>query len=738
MKLSTLLLAPVLALATPAEDAARDTLTALLGDLADSFILEQDPESAPMSFTISSSEGKVKISADSGVSLTTGAYDYLKSNDNMVSWTATGGDSIKQTPTPLPASPITKQSPYSYVYYNNVCTYGYSGYWWWDWERWDRELNLMAMQGINFPLLVLGQEYIWNQVWLELGLSQGEINEWNAGPAFAAWFYMGNLKGWEGPISLDYQERTRQLQRKILAKARALGMKPVLPSFSGFVPDALASHLQDSSDIKLSSGWNSYEPVHYVEPTSDLFSNITSSFISKFCAEFGCETETANYWAADLYNELQPPSADLDYLSSVSNSVYNAMQKVDTNAIWVTQGWMFHSDPEFWQGDQIKAFVTGVDTGKLIVLDLHAEQWPIYKDTDSFYGTPFIFDTIFNFGGRSGMYGRLEQLSNEIAEATEGENTLVGIGVAPEAIETNPVSYDLQFDHVMNPGAHDIDKYVEKYVARRYSSSSSELLSAWQLLSQSVYNFTSEQNYLQGAPGNIIVERPQWNATQVSCCAVIDDFYDTQDVVDALGYFLRADDGKNGLDKESAYRFDTLNTGLQVITNHAYDIYKNIQANFETNDKDAFESNVQIFMKCLTLADAILADQPERMLGFWIENARLAGGSDEEQDQMEENARMIVTVWGPDKDASLHEYAFRLWNGLINKFYAQRWNKFFAEIMSTNDWESGFNQTHFDDEIKEWEWEWTKQKGLELPTKPNGQGLEVAKQIYSFVTESRK
>ena len=92
MKLSTLLLAPVLALATPAEDAARDTLTAWLGDLADSFILEQDPDLAPMSFTISSSEGKVKITADSGVSLTTGAYDYLKSNDNMVSWTATGGD----------------------------------------------------------------------------------------------------------------------------------------------------------------------------------------------------------------------------------------------------------------------------------------------------------------------------------------------------------------------------------------------------------------------------------------------------------------------------------------------------------------------------------------------------------------------------------------------------------------------------------------------------------------------
>lgn len=140
-------------------------------------------------------------------------------------------------------------------------------------------------------------------------------------------------------------------------------------------------------------------------------------------------------------------------------------------------------------------------------------------------------------------------------------------------------------------------------------------------------------------------------------------------------------------------------------------------------------------MKCLSLADAILADQPERMLGFWIENARLAGGSDQEKDQMEENARMIVTVWGPNKDASLHEYAFRLWNGLIDTFYSERWSKYFATV--TENWEN-FDQSSFDDEIKDWEWQWNSLKGVELPTTPNGQGLEVAKQIYDFVTQEEK
>ena len=277
--------------------------------------------------------------------------------------------------------------------------------WWWDWDRWDHELNIMALNGVNNPLLVLGQEYIWNAVWEEMGLAQEEIDEWNAGPAYAAWFYMGNLKGWEGPISSDYRERTRDLQGKILEKARALGMKPVLPSFSGFVPDALASHVSDPDQIKLASGWNAFDPVSYVEPTSDLFSSITASFVSKYCAEFGCESDAKNYWAADLYNELSPPSNDTDYLTSVSSAVFDAMKAADPNAVWVAQGWMFHSDPNFWQTEQVKAFVSGPPVNSLIILDLHAEQHPIYESTDSFFGTPFIWDTIFNFGGRSGMYG---------------------------------------------------------------------------------------------------------------------------------------------------------------------------------------------------------------------------------------------------------------------------------------------------------------------------------------------
>ena len=35
---------------------------------------------------------------------------------------------------------------------------------WWDWERWEREIDWMAMNAINLPLAFNGQEEIWRRV----------------------------------------------------------------------------------------------------------------------------------------------------------------------------------------------------------------------------------------------------------------------------------------------------------------------------------------------------------------------------------------------------------------------------------------------------------------------------------------------------------------------------------------------------------------------------------------------
>ena len=57
----------------------------------------------------------------------------------------------------------------------------------WDWSRWQQEIDWMAMNGINLPLAFTGQESIWRMVYSELGLTQKELDVHFAGPAFLAW-----------------------------------------------------------------------------------------------------------------------------------------------------------------------------------------------------------------------------------------------------------------------------------------------------------------------------------------------------------------------------------------------------------------------------------------------------------------------------------------------------------------------------------------------------------------------
>lgn len=369
--------------------------------------------------------------------------------------------------------------------------------------------------------------------------------------------------------------RTAELQKKILYKARSLGMTPILPSFSGFVPEAYQAH-NPSADVKhTDGGWGGdFEPVAYVEPTSEAFKAISRSFITKYCETFECNKDSPNYFAADLYNELSPPSSDPTYLSSASAAVYDAMVAADPNAVWVTQGWMFSSDAAFWQKEQVEAFMVGPPDDKFIVIDLFAEEVPIWKTTDSFFGRSYIFSTIFNFGGRSGIYGMLPNITSGITESLTTSDSMIGLGAAPEAIETNPIDYDLLWDHVYNTDLHDIPTFVDNYASRRYKTSSGAaavaLRSAWSSLRVSALAQTALS---QGSIGSVFALRPEFNATQLGCCAQLPVYYDLQDMIDALGSLLEAGSEDEGLEEQGTYRFDVINVAVQVLSNEAMRVY---------------------------------------------------------------------------------------------------------------------------------------------------------------------
>ena len=80
----------------------------------------------------------------------------------------------------------------------------------------------------------------------------------------------------------------------------------------------------------------------------------------------------------------------------------------------------------------------------MIILDLNSEEGPVWSKTSSYFGKPFIWCMLHNYGGTRGIYGNLNTIGTGpvTAKQTSG-NTMVGTGMTPEAIEHNPVMYDL-------------------------------------------------------------------------------------------------------------------------------------------------------------------------------------------------------------------------------------------------------------------------------------------------------
>ena len=50
---------------------------------------------------------------------------------------------------------------------------------------------------------------------------------------------MGNIGAWGGPLPVDWINYQLRLYQEILYRMRDLGMSPVIPGFTGFVPKAL-------------------------------------------------------------------------------------------------------------------------------------------------------------------------------------------------------------------------------------------------------------------------------------------------------------------------------------------------------------------------------------------------------------------------------------------------------------------------------------------------------------------
>ncbi len=706
----------------PAESSARALAGRLLPGHADSFVFERiDPEDGHDVFEVESRGDLIVIRGPSGVAMASGLNWYLKSVCRCQ--VSISGDQVV-LPRVLPPvrEKIRIPTPYPLRYFFNYCTFSYTMAWW-DWARWERMIDWLALNGVNRPLAMTGQEAVWADVLKELGLGEKEIRDFIVGPAYLPWGWMGNIDGLGGPLPQSWIDGHKDLERKILARERELGMKPILQGFTGHVPLTLKSKFPEVK-IKQTGDWSAgFSGTYFLDPMDPLFRRIGKLFIEKQTALFG----TDHLYAADTFNEMDPPSGDPKFLSNISAAVYRSMADADPEAVWVLQGWfLYYSPAQFWTQERSRAFLGAVPDDRMIVLDLFGDQHPIWDKFQAFYGKPWIWNVVHNFGGKTSLNGDLPRMAANLAAAlgSPARGKFSGIGMMMEGFGDNPVVQDFIMDMVWRSGVPELGPWIRDFARRRYGSDDPAVADVWKTLLETAY-----QTPVQS--GSLICDRPGLYDPKRPYRSVPNVPYDPLALAAACREFLALED-KLGI--TDTYRLDAVNITRQVLSNLSNAFVQAVDAAYRNSDLRKLRAEGKKLLDMIRDMDELLATREEFLLGTWIADAKRWAASDDESRLLEWNARNLITLWGTQctegQFDDLNGYALKQWAGLFSGYYLPRWQTFLDKLEKPLKEGRKLERADFLKEMCAWEQAWSRGREI-YPHVAKGDPLTVAKKLMN-------
>lgn len=694
-----------------------DLIERITPGYSDQFTIEIIPENSSNEdyFEIGSKDGKVLLKGNNPVSIATAFNWYLKHYCKcQISWFGDQLNLPKKLARPTATERKTINGKYRVNF--NYCTISYTAPWW-DWERWEREIDFMAMNSINTPLQTIGLDAVWYHTLLDMGFTDNEARSFLVTPAHQAWQWMPNIESIGGGLPLSWIESHKDLARKIYARQIELGMQPIQQAFTGYVPKLLKEKYPDAK-IAQQPEWYGFEGVSQLDPLDPLFKTMGAKFMENQKKLFG------NYgmYAADPFHESTPPDKSDAYLKKVGAVIYNVIKESDPNAMVAMQSWSIR-----------KPILEQFPKDSIIVLCLNGGR-------NDFWGYNFIAGNLHNFGGRINMHGDLDLVaSNQYVNAVNKTPNAIGSGLFMESIVQNPVYYALAYEMPLYEGAIDCKEWLDAYTERAYGAKSENAQKAWYILLESAYGKgTNGVEY-----SSVIAARPAINVKKSGPNAGFKIPYDEQQLYQAQALLL-ADANKLG--KSKLYRFDIVDVQRQIMTNLAQRINKAATAAYKAGDLKTFKLHRDRFLELLLDTDKMLASRTEWNFDKWVSDARSWGTTSQEKDQLEEDATSLVTFWGFTEGYNCiqFDYSWREWAGLIRRYYYPRWKKLY-DLMETslakgepyndddakqNHGREAFRGNEFYSDLADWEIAFSKTPKADINPNPKGDEVKLAKQMF--------
>lgn len=665
------------------------------------------PTSPTDVYEYQSAGGKLTVRGSSPVALASGYYQFIRHTGlGIASWSGNRLDLSK----PWPDTALTRvESPYAYRYYFNVVTMGYTTPYW-TWDRWQQEIDWMALHGINMPLALNATEAIGTRVWKKMGLTDAEIGEFYTAPGHLPWQRMGNMAKLDGPLSETWHNDQIALQHQILDRERALGMHPIVLGFAGFVPPALPRVREGVKLQRLPwGGFHGDYLNNILSPDAPCFSEIGKLTIEEWEKEFGKN----EMWLCDSFNEMPLPKSDdrNTMLTRYGKVIYDAIKSADPDAVWVMQGWMFGYDSRTWTHDALQALMKEVPDDKMIILDeaidYNHSMWggKFHWDRfDGFFNKRWVAGYIPNMGGKSMYTGKIDFYAKGGSIAWESPNhgRLSGFGIVPEGIENNEVLYELIADLNWSAKPADLDQWIPTYCQSRYGACPDSIKQAWKLMRETVYSR--------------LHDHPRFNwqlnpGTRNATMKIELKF------IEAAALYAQASELKdNPLYRADLAEITALAAGMRV-----NELFRMAMEAQDVGDAETRKAMAAEGLELLGRIDKVLASHPNLKLQNWIDHARANGHTPEEKDHYEANAKLLIALWG--HNGEINDYSARVWSGLIGTYYIPRWQKFFANM-----------DTDTKENIRDFEKAWTDTPS-KLDNTPSADPVAAASELAQLINK---
>ena len=596
-----------------------------------------------------------------------------------------GNSKIKVTlPLPQIEGVIEKSIDMKYRYNYNYVAYGYTMAYW-TFDEWEREIDWMALNGFNMALNLVGHEEVVRRFLKEFGFSFFEIVNYLTSPIYLPWQFMGNISAVGGELTPKWFEDRAKLSIDIQKRMLEVGIEPIHQMFIGYFP------YKENSGVNVINGgyWSKIKGPDRLDFNNNNLEFISSVYYEKQRELLG----KSKYFAGDLFHE----GANLYGYDAgeLSNRVLSLLKNnTGEDSVWIIQSWAHNPSSES---------IENLNKDNILILDLHSQLNTRWKgiskfnymswDNKEFDNSNWIFGILNNFGGRNGLYGHSNHLLRQFYDAKYNSDYLSGIANTSEGVGFNNFIDELSTELIFSDEVN-MDEFVKRYLKNRYGKSDRDLLVAFNILLDTVYNPVTDI-YHEGASESVINARPSLEINSASKWGTIHKNYDSRKLERVIEiYISKYDEFKDN----EGYIIDLIDIASEVIINLASEYYQIIQEYYNNGNIKYLQLISKKFLNLILLQANILSYNDKKSLQKIINKLDALDYDDYFKDTLKYNKKMILTTWYDklvSEDGGLRDYANTDFYDIVGTLYYNRWKRFFDEI-SSNELKGFYDDYRFD------------------------------------------